>query len=139
MPEIDLLMNGVTPAGSGTRLPADEAKTVMERMAALEKRFEVQQPAADSEAAMRRLLSELAAGKPDYDRMTPETATALKLLVTTDQKSLSRMGRVISTSFKRVNTDGIDVYHIVFENGDSDFEISLNEAGKIQHELYLPD
>jgi hypothetical protein len=137
--EIDLLMNGVTAAGSGKRMPADQGKSVMERMAALERRFATQQPAADSESALRRLLAELVVGKPDYERMTPEIANAVRAVVTLDQQLLSPLGPVVSTSFERTDPNGVDTYHVVFRNGEADFEISLNEAGKIQHALYLPD
>jgi CubicO group peptidase (beta-lactamase class C family) len=137
--EVDLLMNGVTPAASGKRLPADQGKPVIERMAALERRFAAQRAAADSETALLRLLSELAVGKPDYDRMTPEIANAVRSVVTLDVQLLSPLGPVISTSFKRTDPEGIDTYHVIFRNGAADFEISLNEAGKIRHALYLPD
>jgi CubicO group peptidase (beta-lactamase class C family) len=137
--EIDLFMNGMTPAGSGKRLSATEAAPVIKRMAVLEKRFDAQQPAAESEPALRRLLEELIAGKPDYDRMTPAIATAVSSVVTLDQQLLSPLGPVISMSFKRMAPNGVDTFHIVFQNGEADFEISVNEAGKIQHALYFPD
>lgn len=137
--EIDLFMNGVTPTVSGKRLSAVEAAPVEKRMAMLEKRFEAQQPAPESERALRRLLNELVAGKPDYDRMTPEIAKAVSSVVTLDQQLLSALGPVGSMSFRRVAPDGVDTFHIVFQNGEADFEISVNEEGKIQHALYFPD
>jgi CubicO group peptidase (beta-lactamase class C family) len=137
--EIDLRMNGVTQAGSGKRLPATKAETVIQRMATLERRYEAQQPTAQSEPALRRLLNELVAGKPDYDRMTPEIAKAVSSVVALDQQLLSPLGPVVSISFRRMAPDGVDTFHIAFKNGEADFEISVNEAGKIQHALYLPD
>jgi CubicO group peptidase (beta-lactamase class C family) len=137
--EIDLFMNGVTPAGSGKRLSATQAAPVVKRMAMLERRFDAQRPAAESEPALRRLLDELVAGKPDYDRMTPEIAKAVSSVLTLDQQILSPLGPVVSMSFKRMAPDGVDTFHIVFQNGEADFEISVNEAGKIRHALYFPD
>ena len=137
--EIDLRMNGVTQAGSGKRLPATKAETVIRRMATLERRYEAQQPAAESEPALRRLLNELVAGKPDYDRMTPEIAQAVSSVVALDRQLLSSLGPAVSITFKRMAPDGADTFHIVFQNGEADFEISVNEAGKIQHALYFPD
>ena len=137
--EIDLRINGVTPAASGRRLPATKSEPVIQRMAALERRFEAQRPDAASEPALRRLLNELVAGEPDYDRMTPEIAKAVSAVVVLDQQLLSSLGPVVSTSFKRMTPDGVDTFHIAFQNGEGDFEISVNEAGKIQHALYFPD
>jgi CubicO group peptidase (beta-lactamase class C family) len=137
--EIDVLTNGVTLAASGKRLPVDQGRPVMERMTALERRFAAQQPAAESEPTLRRLLDELVAGKPDYDRMTPEIANAVRAVVTLDQQLLSPLGPVVSISFKRMAPDGVDTFHIVFQSGEATFQISVNEAGKIQHALYFPD
>jgi hypothetical protein len=89
-----------------------------------------QQPAADSESALRRLLGELAVGKPDYERMTPEIANAVRAVVTLDQQLLSALGPVVSTSFKRTDPNGVDTYHVVFRNGAADFEISLKRQGR---------
>jgi len=42
-------------------------------------------------------------------------------------------------SFVQVNADGIDMYRVVFRNGEGDMEIALDEDGKIQHAQYYQE
>jgi hypothetical protein len=71
--------------------------------------------------------------------MTPQIAKAVSSVVAQDQQLLSALGPAVSISFERMAPDGVDTFHIVFQNGEADFEISVNEADKIQHARYFPD
>lgn len=137
--ELDLLENGVRAAGSAKRMEDGAARRVMEEMAALEKRFKAQEPAVGGDSALRRLLGELAQGKPDYDRMTTQLANAVRSVVVLDQQIFSTLGPVVSMSFKRVAPTGVDTYHVVFQTGDAELDISLQEDGKIRYVRYLPE
>jgi hypothetical protein len=130
------LKNGITPIGSAKRMPDGAARLIIEQMAALENRINAQQPVAGEDSALRRLFRELAQGKPEYDRMTPKLASEVKSVVALDQQLFSALGPLVSISFEQVTASGIDKYRVMFQNGEGDMEVSLDDDGKIQHALY---
>jgi hypothetical protein len=134
-----LFENGTTPAGTAKRLSEDAADPLIKQMAELEKRYAAQAPPPGEETALRRMISEMAAGKPDYDTMTPIVANQVRPIMALNRQIFSALGAVVSTSFKEMSARGIDTYHVVFDRGDGDFEISLDNDGKIQHALYYQE
>ncbi len=103
------------------------------------RRYAAQQPIPGEEAALRRMVNELAAGKPDYDRMTPKVASEVKLVAELDRQIFSALGPVVSTAFKHMSAGGVEPYRLVFQHGEGDLEISLDENGKVQHALYFQE
>ena len=57
------------------RLSDADAKIVLDAAADFDRRFKEQKPATGSEAAVRRMIDGLIAGKPNYDLMSPGLAT----------------------------------------------------------------
>jgi CubicO group peptidase (beta-lactamase class C family) len=137
--ELTLSENGTTPAGTAKRLSEDAANPLIKQMAELEKRYAAQAPPPGEEAGLRRMVSEMAAGKPDYGSMTSKVANQVRPITALNQQIFSALGAVVSTSFKEMSASGIDTYHVVFEHGDGDFEISLDNHGKIRHALYYQE
>ena len=88
---LDLLQDWLTAVGSAKRMTDSEARPIVERMAALEKRIKTQQPTLGEDAVLRRLLGELAAGKPNYDLMTPQVADQVRLAAVINQQVFSAL------------------------------------------------
>jgi hypothetical protein len=134
-----LFANGTTPAGTAKHLSEDAANPLIKQMAELEERYAAQAPPPGEEAGLRRMVSEMAAGKPDYGSMTPKVANQVRPITALNQQIFSALGAVVSTSFKEMSARGIDTYHVTFEHGDGDFEISLDNGGRIQHAQYYQE
>jgi CubicO group peptidase (beta-lactamase class C family) len=99
---------------------------------ALEKRVKDQTPMPGSEAALRRMIEELRAGKPDYKRMGPELAAATRESLKDIQAMVKGMGAVQSVTFKSVGRGGADVYEVKFDHGLLEWRISLGADGKVE-------
>jgi CubicO group peptidase (beta-lactamase class C family) len=114
-----------------TRLDDAAAKAVAEAFVAANKRIKDQTPAPGSEAALRQLMSDLAAGTPRYDSMTPAMAALTREQLDQLQPMLNSLGAVQSVSFEKVMPDGIDVYKVIFSNGNAQFGMALEGSGII--------
>jgi bla regulator protein BlaR1 len=73
------------------------AKALKEQIDAfLTARIQAQIPMPGSEAAVRILLAGEASGKPDYDRMSPQLATAVRQQLSNVQASLAPLGPMLA-------------------------------------------
>jgi hypothetical protein len=115
----------------GTRLDEAASKALAEAFAANNKRFRDQVALPGSESAVRRLMSELAVGKPDYEKMSPMLAERTRQNLQQLQKTVAELGAIQSVVFKRVNPDGTDVYRVACEHGTVDWGVLLSTDGKI--------
>lgn len=113
------------------RLSDAEAKKVLDAQAAFEKRFAEQKAAAGSEAAVKRMIAELQAGKPDYDLMSPGLAAATRQQLPQIQPMITNLGALRSVTFKGVGPGGADIYEVKFEKGGLDYRIWMTEDGKV--------
>lgn len=118
------------------RLSDAEAKKMADDAAAkaafAAQRYKDQKVQAGSEAALRRVLSELLAGDPKYDQMTPEVAQSTRLQAGRLKDRLSKLGALKTVDFAGVLPDGADDFVAKFENGDMEWRIVLAPDGKIQ-------
>jgi D-alanyl-D-alanine carboxypeptidase len=86
----------------------------------------------DSEAALRRLLTEVAQGNPDYTRMGEQLATAVRAQLPGMQPMMQARGAILSVTFQSVDMGGSDAYVVRFADGSGlNVNISLDGAGKI--------
>jgi len=113
------------------RLDEAAAKKAAEAAAAFQKRFKDQTAAPGSEAAVRRLITELQAGKPNYDLMSPDLANATRQQLTGIQSMLNGMGALQSVVFKGVGPGGADIYQLNFEKASIDYRVWLSADGKV--------
>lgn len=113
------------------RLDDVEAKKVADAAAAFDKRFKDQTAAPGSEAAVRRMIGELQAGKPNYDLMSPGLAQATRQQLTGIQSMLNGMGALRAVTFKGVGPGGADIYQVKFEKGSLDYRVWLTPDGKV--------
>jgi CubicO group peptidase (beta-lactamase class C family) len=112
----------------------DEAtyKKLADTAASETKRFKDQTAAPGSEAALRKMIEEVRAGKPDYDRMSPGLAAATRQQLPQLQSHLESLGALQAISFKGVGPGGADIYQVKFEKGGLEYRIWLGTEGRIE-------
>jgi CubicO group peptidase (beta-lactamase class C family) len=120
------------------RLSDAETKTVLGAVADFDRRFKEQKPAAGSEAAVRRMVEGLIAGKPDYDLMSPGLASATRQQLTGIQSTFAGFGALQSITFKSVGPGGADIYQVKFERASIDYRIWLSPDGKVDSANFRP-
>jgi CubicO group peptidase (beta-lactamase class C family) len=96
-----------------------------------QKRLVENVPLTGSEATLRRVLDELKAS-PDYGRMTPPLAQAVRDALPTIQAELGSLGSALSVEFIGVGSRGEDVYAVYFSNGDTEWRIRLTSEGVLE-------
>lgn len=114
------------------RLDDAAAKQVADAAAAAAKRFQDQTPAPGGEAAVRRIVGELRAGKPNYDLMSAGLADATRRQLPGLQSMIAGMGSLQSVSFQGVGPGGADIYQLKFEKGSLEYRISMAADGKVE-------
>lgn len=113
-----------TPAA---RVSPAEATRVAEEFNAKIK-GQVQDPA--TEAAVRRNIDELRAGKPEYDRMSPGLANVTRQRLSSLHNLIANLGAVKSITFKGVGPSGADLYDVTFEKGSAQWRVIVGADGK---------
>ena len=114
------------------RLDDTEVKKVLDAAAATDKRIKDQTPAPGSEDAVRRMIEELRAGKPNYDLLSPGLANATRQQLPQLQSMITGLGALQSVDFKGVGPAGADIYQLKFEKGSLEYRISLGSDGVTQ-------
>jgi hypothetical protein len=98
---------------------------------ALAKRIAANQPAPGVEEILRKHIEGMRVGKPIYDSMTQAVAAAVKPQEEYGKTRLAQVGAIRKIEFRGVAPNGLDTFHVQFENGDSEYLIGLNTDGKI--------
>lgn len=117
---------------TGRRLDDAESKLLANAAAATAKRIKDQTAAAGSEAALRKMIEDLRAGKPDYDAMSSNLADATRRQLPQLQSTIVQLGAIESIAFKGVGPAGPDIYQVKFEKGSLEYRIWLTPDGKIE-------
>ncbi len=115
-----------------TRLDDAQAKLLADAADSFAKRFKDQTAAPGSDAALRQMIQDLIAGKPNYDSMSPGLADATRQQLPQIQSMLAKLGSLQSMSFKAVGPAGPDIYTVRFEKGGLEYRIWLGVDGKIE-------
>jgi CubicO group peptidase (beta-lactamase class C family) len=134
--QVTLRQGGVDHVGK--KLPDAEGKAYMDAAAATAQRIKDQKPAPGSDAALRKLLTDLAAGNPDYGSMTSGYADVTHRQLTQYQKQIEPLGAIQSLTFKSVGPMGPDIYDVKFEKGALECRIWLAPDGKIDNVNFRP-
>jgi CubicO group peptidase (beta-lactamase class C family) len=121
-----------------TQLNGPEGRAALELSIATEKRFKEQKATPGTEAALRRLIEAVAAGKPNYDEMTPKFAETIRPLASELEKTLKDLGPLQSLTFTDVRPAGSDAYDAKFENATRKITIRLDADGKIDTSVLWP-
>ncbi len=106
--------------------------------AAVAKRFKDQTAAPGSEAALRRDIEELRAGKPSYELMSPALATVTRRQLPQLTETITRLGAIESVTFKGVGPGGADIFEIKFEHGSTEWRITMDSEQKIAGVAFRP-
>jgi hypothetical protein len=114
---------------SWARIDSATAQTIK---ANNELRARSQTPVPGSDAALKRLIDGILAGKPNYDEMTPWYAGLLRQGWPITNSIYAKRGAVRSLEFRLVNRDGGDVYEVRQEGGVSYWIIYLDSNGLIE-------
>lgn len=99
--------------------------------ARLEQRVKTGAPLPDSEAALRKVIADHRAGKPDYDSMSPLLASLVKEQLTMVKAELDRMGEVTGITFRGVGAEGYDIFVVDLQQGRLEWGVSLGDNGKM--------
>jgi hypothetical protein len=105
---------------------------------ALAARIQAQTALPGSEAAVHELINWVASGEPDYARMTPELASAMRKALPTLQQSFATLGPVVSVQFLGVGSQGWDLYQLKHQHGMSQMRFILDSSGLISGALLTP-
>jgi hypothetical protein len=122
----------------GNRLDDAETRKVLASAARAEQRAKDQKADPRSESTLRNLLAQLAAGKPDYARMDPRFANAIRQQLAGLQPMFSNFGVVKRVEFQRVSENGSDEFDVDFEKGALKVWLSLDAEGRIESGNFAP-
>jgi hypothetical protein len=115
--------------------PRVEADVAQAFARALAVRLVTQAALPGSEAAVHELIDWVASGEPDYARMTPQLASAMRSALPTLRQSLATLGPVVAVQFIGVGSQGWDLYQLKHEHGMSQVRIALDSRGRISGAL----
>ncbi len=113
------------------RMDDDAARKVSEAAAAVARRIKDQTAAPGSETALRKLIEDVRAGKPDFDSMSANLAAATRQQLPQLRAEILELGAIQSITFKAVGPAGPDIYEVKFEKGGQEYRIWLAPDGKI--------
>ena len=117
------------------RLADAEAKQIADAVAAkaawAAQRYKDQKPQPGGEEAVRRVMDELRAGKPNYDQIGATLAQVMRRQAAQIQDQLTKLGALQSITFSGVGPGGSDIYSVKFENGEMEWRIAFAPDGKI--------
>ncbi len=112
------------------RLDEVAAKPFLDAAAAFEKRMKDNKPQPGSEVALRKLIADLQAGKPDESMLVP--CPVWQQSLTQLQSQASQMGEVKSIKFQAVGGGGPDIYMVESEKGTWMARIWMSADGKVE-------
>jgi DNA-binding beta-propeller fold protein YncE len=116
------------------RLDDADAKAISEAAAAAAKRIKDNTPMPGSEAALRKVIADAQAGKPDESMF----ARGGLQFVTQFQPQISQMGMVKSVKFMAVGPAGPDIYTVEAEKGTWVCRIWMTPDGKVERVALQP-
>jgi len=119
-PVKDLVLHQNGKDQTATRIDEAVAK---QRADALALKIKNQTPSPGTERELRRNITELIAGTPDYGRMGPEPTEAVRYALPQIQSLLTPPGAPQSLQFKGVGPAGADIYEVTFEHGTVPWKI----------------
>jgi CubicO group peptidase (beta-lactamase class C family) len=113
------------------RLTAAESRKPVEEALAAGRRLREQRAATGGEAMLRRVLSSVASGNPDYAAMTADQAKDVRKELPELRTTLSGLGALKAVRFQKVLDSGIDHYVLEFEKGTADTVIELDRNDRL--------
>lgn len=115
---------------------ADEKRDAIQ--ADIDRRVKAQQASPRSEDELRRFIDGLRRGAPEYDRMSPDLARAVRRDLAEDKAALEKLGAMQSLKFTGVGSAGPNIFRAQFERGALDWRIWLDPDGRVDFVNYRP-
>ena len=78
------------------------------------------------------MIEDVRAGKPDYDSMSANLASATRQQLPQLQSSVVELGAIESLKFTGVGPGGADIYRVTFEKGSREYRIWVAPDGKVE-------
>jgi beta-lactamase regulating signal transducer with metallopeptidase domain len=88
-------------------------------------------PLSDTEAAMKRLVPTMMAGRPDYSLMDPDMAELVRQRMPQYRAMLQQLGPVETVTFNNVGTGNNENYIVQHAHGVTQWTIGMAADGKI--------
>jgi hypothetical protein len=138
--EIDFVAEGNAPAtalvlhqnGQDMRMPRIDTSTAQQIESNLTARIQNNVPSPGTEAALRRFIDRQQAGQPpEFERLSPALADAVRQQAAQTTPFLEKLGRLQSVQFQGVGLQGLDAYSVKYENGTVLYRIALDPNGII--------
>lgn len=95
-------------------------------------------PIAGTEAALRRLVSGLASGSPDYDKLSTRFADVVRGDLPMTHPMFKSLGELKSVTFRGRGMMGDDAYNLVFANGEVLMSAALDADGRMAGGILQP-
>lgn len=95
-------------------------------------------PTAGTEAALRNLVAGLASGSPDYDKLSPPFAEAVRRDLPVTHGMFDSLGELKSMTFRGRSASGHDGYRLVFANGEVTMSAALDSEGRMSGGILQP-
>lgn len=95
-------------------------------------------PNAGTEAALRRLVSGLASGSPDYNKLSPQFAEVVRRDLPMTHPMFSSFGELKSVTFRGRGPMGDDTYKLVFAKGEVIMSAVLDADGRMAGGILRP-
>jgi hypothetical protein len=117
--------NGVSPKAFVTHDDIDSG------MVALAERAKTDIASPEAEAALRRFIAGMQAGRPPLEELSPELAAAVGAQSARMQPMIKGLGALKTVRFLHVARNGADIYMAEFETSKTEWTISPPVNGKI--------
>lgn len=124
--------------GQVITLPRIDAATAERVATETQARVKAQAASPGAEAAVRELDASVAAGTPDYAKMSPLVATAVREQLPKLRQGIAALGPIQEVRFLGVTPQGADVYDIRHPSGFTRWTIALGADGKIASAWVAP-
>jgi uncharacterized protein (TIGR03435 family) len=118
--------------GQDFTMPRLDEATAKQMIEAQNARLQQKTETPGTEEALRQDLAGLAAGRPTYDRMSPELAKATRDHMPEIQEQFRSLGALTALKFTGVDRQGADIYVAEFEHGNVEYHIALSPDGTIK-------
>jgi len=95
-------------------------------------------PSPGTEDSLRRYISSLEQGRPNYEEMSPQLAAAVNRQLPKLKELIAGLGEFKSLTYEGTDSDGSDVYLAAFERGQLQWHIGPLIDGKVTYRRVRP-
>ena len=124
--------------GVATEAPRIDAQRELAINGSISERVRDQAPTPGSMAALRRLITGIQSGNPNYAGMSPQVAGGTRAMLTQLQATMRPWGTLRSIEFRGVNRQGWDQYLARFDRGTASWQVEVDPYGLVVGVLTHP-